>query len=71
MGGMNIGRAQAIFMQLDSDKYSENEKAMAIYQVMNMPTHNGINKDRMLDAIRYLWHRHYEFVQAGEGKRDV
>ncbi len=36
---MNAGKAMAIFMQIDSDKFTDEEKAEAIYVVMKMPTH--------------------------------
>lgn len=43
---MNIGKAQAVFEQIRSDKYSETEKLQAIWTVLEMATHNGIKKDR-------------------------
>lgn len=43
---MNIGKAQAVFEQIRSDKYSETEKLQAIWAVLDMPTHNGITKDK-------------------------
>jgi hypothetical protein len=51
---MNIGKACAIFQQIDSDKYTDEEKGTAIYDVLKMPTHNGITKDQMLKVINYL-----------------
>lgn len=51
---MKIGKACAIFMQIDSDEYTVEEKGTAIYEVLKMPTHNGINKDKMLSVIWYL-----------------
>ena len=41
---MNIGKARAIFDQIDSDKYTEDEKAVAIYIVMAMETKNSVTK---------------------------
>ena len=52
---MNCGKACAIFEQLESDKYSENEKLTAIKEVLDMPTHNGITKDKILGAFRWLY----------------
>lgn len=62
---MNFGKALAIFMQIDSNKYSDIEKALAIYKVMNAPTHMAIKKDDMLKVIRYLWDNLYE-IQVKE-----
>lgn len=60
---MNIGKACAIFEQLDSDKYTEEEKAIAIYKVMNMPTHNSVTKANMLKAIKWLFDKCYEITE--------
>lgn len=57
---MNVGKACAIFEQLDSDKYTDEEKAVAIYKVMNMPTHNSITKAAMLKAIKWFFDKCYE-----------
>ena len=52
---MNIGKAQAVFEQIRSDKYSETEKLQAIWAVLDMPTHNGITKDTIPEAFRWLF----------------
>ena len=62
---MNIGKSTAIFEDINSDKYSNEEKALAIYDVMKMPTHNGVKKDSMLSVIKWLWHKIYE-IEDGE-----
>lgn len=51
---MSIGKACRIFMDIDSDTYTDDEKGTAIYEVLNMTTHNGITKDAMLKVINYL-----------------
>lgn len=60
---MNIGKACAIFLEIDSDKYTPEEKGMAIYEVVKMPTHMGITKDAMLKVIRYLLELAYELPE--------
>lgn len=67
---MNAGKAMAIFMQIDSDKFTDEEKAEAIYVVMKMPTHMSITKDTMLSVIKWLWNRSYEFVEEKEGAEE-
>jgi hypothetical protein len=62
---MNIGKACAIFMQIDSDQYTDLEKGFAVYMVLAMPTHNGITKDAMLRVIKWLHGQHFE-VEAAE-----
>ena len=57
---MNIGKAQAVFEQIRSDKYSETEKLQAIWTVLEMATHNGIKKDTILEAFRWLFERAVE-----------
>ena len=51
---MNIGTACGIFLNIDSDKYTDEEKGTAIMEVCGMPTHNGIPKAAMLRVIWYL-----------------
>lgn len=58
---MTLGKACAIFLQIDSEKYTDEEKAIAIHETMNMPTHMSITKDSMLAVIKYLWHKKYIF----------
>jgi hypothetical protein len=52
---MNIGKACAIFEQIESEKYSDEEKAASVLMVLAMPTHNGVTKDAMLRVIRWLF----------------
>lgn len=65
---MNCGKACAIFEQLESDKFSENEKLTAIKEVLDMPTHNGITKDKILSAFRWLFERAVEDVEPEEAE---
>ena len=63
---MDIGKARAVFENINSDKYSDILKAMAIYKVMHMETHNGVTKASMLEVIRWLWDRQFELVEGEE-----
>lgn len=71
---MNFGEAMAIVIKIDSDKFTDEEKATAIYLVMNAPTHNSITKDNMLKVIKWLWNKNYEWVipvdKAKEGAEE-
>ena len=51
---MGIGKSCAIFDNIDSDKYTVEEKGAAILDVVRMPTHNGMPKESMLRVIRFL-----------------
>ena len=51
---MNIGKACAIFKQIESDKYTDIEKLIAIDSVLNMETHNGVTKDEILRAFKWF-----------------
>lgn len=53
--GITIGKACAVFQQIKSGKYSEDEKLQAIWAVLDMPTHNGITKATILEAFRWLF----------------
>ena len=63
---MDIGKAMAIFHNINSDKYSDILKAVAIYKVMYMETHNAVTKASMLEVIRWLWDRQFELVEGEE-----
>lgn len=54
-GTMNIGAAFAIFTQLDSDRFSVEEKIAAIDIVAHAETLNSIKKDYLKAALRWLF----------------
>lgn len=56
-----------IFNDIKSNEYTDTEKAAAIYIIMQMPTHNSINKDKMVDAINYLWNELYYLEEEVTG----
>lgn len=64
---MNAGKAMAIFKQIDSDKYTDEEKAEAIFVVMQMPTHMSQTKDEAFKVIKWLVGKCFEFVIESEG----
>lgn len=41
---MEIGEAWAIFHNIDSDKYTVEEKGLAIKVILDMETHNSVTK---------------------------
>lgn len=57
---MNISKACAIIKNINANNISDDDKALAIYIVMNMATHNGITKAEFLEAVKWLWNRSYE-----------
>ena len=63
---MNIGKAIAIFVNIDSDQYSLEEKGTAIMQVTQMPTHNGITKTAMLKVIWWLLNLAFDLPEGIE-----
>lgn len=65
---MNIGKARAIFDQIDSDKYTEDEKAVAIYIVMAMETKNSVTKESMVNAMRWMWNLLWKVDDIHTGK---
>ena len=52
---MPLGTAHSIFEDLDSDAYTEKEKALAIYRVLNQATMNGVSKEALRTACWWLW----------------
>lgn len=51
---MSLGTACVIFQNIDNSDISTEEKAVAIFKIINMETHNSITKAAMLKAIRWL-----------------
>ena len=64
--GMKIGTACAIFLQINSEKYTDEEKGTAILEVLKMPTHNGISKSAMLEVIGYLLNLAFDVPEKSE-----
>ncbi len=63
---MNISKACAIFKNINANNISDDDKALAIYMVMNMETHNGITKAAFLEVVKWLWNRNYEIEDVEE-----
>jgi len=55
---MNIGKATSIFKNITSEEFTVTEKLQAIRKVLNMPTHNGISKEQILNALDWLLDQH-------------
>ena len=68
---MKIGRAIAIVTNIESDKFDDNEKALAIYEVMNMPTHNSITKSVLIKVIKWMWHNFWEIEKEGQSNDNI
>lgn len=67
---MKINTACKIFLQVNSDKYTDEEKGTAIYEVLKMPTHNGITKDAMLKVIEYLLNLAFDIPEENEAEQN-
>jgi hypothetical protein len=63
---MNKGTAMGVVKDITSDRFTDEEKAEAIYLVMNMATHNFVTKADFLNVIKWLWNRFYEYVEVEE-----
>ena len=64
---MNIGRAVGIVKNISNENYTDNEKAFAIYDVMNMPTLNSVSKYELVKVVQWLWHMAFEFEDEKDG----
>ena len=63
---MKIKTECKIVLQVNSDKYTDEEKGTASYEVLKMPTHNGITKDAMLKVIEYLLNLAFDIPEGRE-----
>jgi len=57
---MSLRTSCAIFENINNESISEEDKAYAIRDVMEMATHDSIQKTSMIEVIKYLWNKHYE-----------
>ena len=60
---MNDKLAMFIFININDKDFTDEEKVMAIYRVLQMPTRNSITKSDMLKALNWLWHSAYEIEE--------
>ena len=51
---MTKGRAAAIVRNIHEDNSDPEDKLLAIQEVVDMETHNGITKQVLLDTLRWL-----------------
>jgi hypothetical protein len=58
---MNIGEACVIFHDIDSDKYTVEQKGLAIKIILDMETHNSVTKAMLMKALKWLWNEHFEW----------
>ena len=63
---MTFTKAHAIFVNIDSEEYTVDEKVEAVLQVAEMPTHMSIKKDAMVKVIRRLLNLAFDIVDRGE-----
>lgn len=62
---MTTRQAIAIFRDIKNPYRADiSDKALAIYHVCHMPTHNSITKDEILDVLWWLWDQHFEMNDA-------
>ena len=61
---MKISKACTIFENIDSPDFTDLEKGEAIYKVLKMPTHNSITKGKMLNVIKWLFDKVFEWEET-------
>lgn len=64
--GMSLGRARAIFDDINRPGLTDIERGEAIKVVMEMETHNSVTKAAMLEVIRYLWNMIFQMEDDGK-----
>lgn len=58
---MNIGKAFAVFQQIESKKYTKDEKYEAIHDVINTATINSITKKQVLNVVSWLFNKQQKY----------
>lgn len=61
---MSLKEALEIFKRIDSDKYTDNEKEVAIDIVLKSALSNFVRREDMRNVIRWLWYRCFELKGA-------
>ena len=64
--GMSLGRARAIFDDINRPGLTDIERGEAIKVVMEMETHNSVTKAAMLGVIRCLWNMIFQMEDDGK-----
>lgn len=63
---MTLGRARAIFDNIENASESIEEKYWAIRLVLDMETHNSVTKASMLKVMNWMWNQSCELTGEGE-----
>lgn len=58
---MNFTKAFAVFMQIDSKEFTEDEKNEAIQQVLDAATINSITKKQVLNVVSWLFNKQQKY----------
>lgn len=58
---MNFTKAFAVFMQIDSKEFTEDEKYEAIQQVLDAATINSITKKQVLNVVSWLFSKQQKY----------
>ena len=66
---MTLGEYCVVFENIDTEEFTDEEKACAIYMVMHMPTHNSITKKAMLAVIKWLFYRAFD-VEVSDVRKE-
>ncbi len=57
---MGIGRACAIFFDIESSRFSDSEKLEAIKTILQFETINGVSKQRLVNVLRWTINKYTE-----------
>lgn len=58
---MNFTKAFAVFMQIDSKEFTEDEKYKSIQQVLDAATINSITKKQVLNVVSWLFNKQQKY----------
>ena len=58
---MNFTKAFAVFMQIDSKEFTEDEKNEAIHDVINAATINSITEKQVLNVVSWLFNKQQKY----------
>ena len=65
---MRVGRAVGIASDITSERFSDKEKAEALYVVISHDRFNEMKKDAMAEVIKWLFRRCFRVRENRTGK---
>jgi hypothetical protein len=68
---MSVHDAYIIFHELNSGEFTQEQKFLAIYRIINLEARNSISKAELFEAFRWFFNQHYEVAGMAKIENEV